>query len=118
MSREHVELGAAAMIVVVVLIAVGLIAWSILSNDEEPEIPSHSTSLQTLKPSDAWAYEQLTGIRPEDVIARHDASVVASHCAQAFSWPQGGEYLSAARSVEPVRETFRRMLEGGPDYRG
>lgn len=36
----------------------------------------------------------------------------------AWSWPEDGEYLVAQKSVEPVRESFRRMLEGGPNYRG
>lgn len=37
---------------------------------------------------------------------------------RAFDWPAGGEYLSAEKPVEPVRISFRSMLEGGPDYRG
>lgn len=102
MSKEHIELAAVAVIVVVVLAAVALIAMSVLANDEEPE-PQHAQGFTI--PIDYGD-------------GRADASVVASHYAQAFSWPRGGEYLSAARSVEPVRETFRQMLEGGPDYRG
>lgn len=105
MSKEHIELGAAAVIVVVVLGAVVLIAMSLLSNADEPA-PEHSPGFTI----------------PIEYEGRDDSSEWCSAYAraqEAFNWPyQSGWTATEVHGPEPVRESFRKMLEGGPNYRG
>lgn len=105
MSKEHIELGAAAVIVVVVLAAVVLIAMSLLSNADEPapeHAPGFTIPIEYEGPTDASQW----------------CSAYAS-AQEAFNWPyRSGWTATEIRGPEPIRETFRQMLEGGPDYRG
>lgn len=94
---------------IVVAIAVVRLAWSVL----EEIILEHRDGRDERRSEDRL-YAASTLPAPE---TRPRRLTLGERC-PTFDWPTGGEYLVPTRSVEPIRQSFRSMLEGGPDYRG
>jgi hypothetical protein len=129
MSR--LEMAGAVVIVAAVLIVVGFLSWSLLRPSKVPaRVGAQLIEWKDAPPGDWDDHSQLDayavamarfgpGIAiPVDGDPRSISFSIQRYVepGRAFVWPQRGSYEASDGHPEPVRESFRRFLSGGPDY--
>lgn len=126
----RLELIGILVIVAVVVLVIGWLAWGLLRPSRVPEraiwdleIAPHGgeqypgppvvtvAKAPTDNPELIGLYNIVGGRPPQ-------TPILARSTREAFAWPSRAPYGASACTDGSVRESFRLFLAGGPDYRG